>query len=169
LLPLVLMRLPAQLVLFIPMFITNTIASAVVRASAFDADRAASRLVGKKTFGIVVERFEQIDFVWDGMLADLKFLSKEGQLPDNLPQQIALRMQDLTAELCAVLRETVHAPDEKPFETRPSTVDRLAAVQAEPDAGVFQCPLPARLILRDYEGLARQISADFYASRFGAK
>jgi hypothetical protein len=169
LLPLMLMRLPAQLVLFIPMFIANTIGSGVVRAAAFDADRAASRLVGKKTFAAVVDRLEQINFSWDGMLADLKFLSKEGQLPDNLPQQIAIRMQDMSAELCAVLRETLNAPDEKPFDTTPSTPDRMQAVQNEPADGVFRCGLPARNLFADYEGLARQMSADFYAARFGAK
>jgi hypothetical protein len=169
LLPLMLMRLPAQLVLFIPMFIANTIAATVVRAAEFDADRAAARLVGRKTFTAVVERLEQIDFVWDGMLMDLKFLSKEGQLPENLPQQIAVRMQDMTAELCAALRETVHAPDEKPFETRPSTPDRFEAVQNEPEGGIFRCGLAARGLLREYEALSRQMSGDFYAGRFGVK
>src|SRR5205085_10967379 len=131
-------RLPGRLVLFIPMVIAKAVAAAAVRAAEFDADRAAARLVGRKTFMAVVERLEQIDFVWDGMLMDLKFLSKEGQLPENLPQQIAVRMQDMTAELCAALRETVNAPDEKPFETRPSTPDRFEAVQKEPADGVFR-------------------------------
>ncbi len=169
LLPLMLMRLPAQIVLFIPMFIANTIAAAAVRAAEFDADRTAARLVGKKTFMAVVERLEQINFVWDGMLMDLKFLSKEGELPENLPQQIALRMQDMTAELCAALRETVHAPDEKPFETRPSTPDRFEAVQNEPESGVFRCGLAARGLFKEYESVARQMSGDFYAGRFGVK
>jgi hypothetical protein len=103
------------------------------------------------------------------MLMDLKFLSKEGQLPENLPQQIAVRMQDMTAELCVALKETVHAPDEKPFDTRPSTPDRFEAVQNEPADGVCRCGLAARGLLRDYEGTARQMSAEFYAGRFGAK
>src|SRR5205085_8005108 len=68
LLPLMLMRFPAQLVLFIPMFIANTIAQSVVRAAEFDADRAAARLVGRKTFASVVERLDLIDFTWDGVL-----------------------------------------------------------------------------------------------------
>jgi predicted Zn finger-like uncharacterized protein len=169
LLPLVLMRLPAQLVLFIPMFIANTLAQSVVRAAEFDADKAAARLVGKKMFGIVIERLEHIDFVWTGLPADLKFLHKEGQLPPNLPQEVSVRMQDMTAELVAALRDTVNAPEEKPFDTRPSTSDRLQALNDEPAEGVFRCGVPARNLLRDYEGLARQISADFYAARFGAK
>jgi len=169
LLPLMLMRLPAQMVLFVPMFIANTIAQSAVRAAEFDADKAASRLVGRKTFVAVIDRLEQIDYSWDGVLADLKFLNTEGQLPDSLPQQVFLRMQDMSAELWGALRETVKAPEEKPFDTKPLAPDRLEAVQNEPNDGVFRCPLAASRLFSDYEGLSRKISADFYASRFGAK
>ena len=169
LLPLVLMKIPAQAVLFIPMFVANTIASAVVRKTELDADLAATRLVGRKTYSGLIERLEQIDFTWDGVMADLNFFHKEGQLPDNLPQTIAVRMQDMTTELVAALRESVNAPDEKPFDTKPSTPDRLEAIANEPADGVLKCGLPARNLIADYEGLARKMSADFYAGRFGAR
>lgn len=169
LLPLMLMRLPAQIVLFIPMFIANTIAQSAVRAAEFDADKAASRLVGRKTFAAVIDRLEQIDYSWDGVLADLNFLNTEGSLPDSLPQQVFLRMQDMSSELWGALRETVKAPEEKPFDTKPVAPDRLEAVQNEPNDGVFRCPLAASRLFSDYEGLSRKITADFYASRFGAK
>jgi hypothetical protein len=169
LLPLMLMRLPAQIVLFIPMFIANTLAQSAARAAEFDADKAASRLVGRKTFAAVIERLEQIDYSWDGVLADLNFLNTEGQLPDNLPHQVFLRMQDMSSELWSVLRETVKAPEEKPFDTKPVAPDRLEAVQKEADTGVFKCPLAASRLFGDYEGIAQKITADFYASRYGAK
>jgi hypothetical protein len=169
LLPLMLMRLPAQIVLFIPMFIANTIAQSAVRAAEFDADKAASRLVGRKTFAAVIERLEQIDYSWDGVLADLNFLNTEGRLPDSLPQQVFLRMQDMSSELWSVLRETVKAPEEKPFDSKPLAPDRLEAVQNEPNDGVLRCPLAASRLFSDYEGLSQRITADFYSSRFGAK
>jgi len=169
LLPLMLMKIPAQAVLFIPMFIGNTIAQGAVRAAEFDADRAATRLVGRKTFAAVVERLDLISFTWDGVLNDLKFLHKEQQLPESVPNQVAVQMLDMTPELCAALRDTVNAPDEKPFDTKPSAADRLEAVQNEALDGVFRCTLPAKSLLADYEGLSRRITADFYKARFGAK
>jgi Zn-dependent protease with chaperone function len=169
LLPLKLLKIPAQLALFVPMFVANTIAQAVVRAAEFDADLAASRLVGRRTFAAVIERLEQIDYSWDGVLADLNFLHTEQKLPDNLPEQVALRMLDMSPELWGALRDTVKAPDEKPFDTKPSTPDRLEAVQNEPAEGVLKCHLPARRLFSDYEGQARKITAGFYTSRFGAK
>lgn len=168
LLPLKVMKLPAQIVLFVPMFIANTIAQAVVRAAELDADHAAARLVGKRTFTVVLERLEQIDFSWDGVLADLKFLNTENRLPDSLPEQVSLRMLDMSPELWGALRDTVKAPDEKPFDTKPMTADRLEAVQNEPVDGVLRCSLPASRLFSNYEGVSRQITTDFCASRFGA-
>ncbi len=169
LLPLMLTKLPAQMVLFIPMFIANTIAQSAVRAAEFDADRAAARLVGRKTFAAVIERLEQINFSWDGILADLKFLNSEQQLPDSLPEQVALRMLDMSPELWGALRDTVNAPDEKPFDTKPLTPDRLEAVQNEAPDGVLRCPLPAAKLFSGYADISRKMSADFYASRFKVK
>jgi len=168
LLPLKVTKLPAQIVLFIPMFIANTIAQSVVRAAELDADQAAARLVGRRTFAATLERLEQIDYSRDGVLADLTFLNTEKQLPDNLPEQITLRMADMSSELWGVLRDTVKAPDEKPFDTKPVATERLEAVQNEPADGVLRCPLPASALLANYDRLCRKISADYYSSRFGA-
>ena len=151
------------------MFIANTIAAAVSRGAEFDADRASVRLVGKKTFTGLLERLELIDFSWDGVLADLAFLNTEQQLPDSLPEQVAIRMQDMTPELCAVLRETVNKPDEKPFDSRPSNADRLEAIATETGEGVFHSGLAARRLIQDYDGLSRRMTADFYRARFGSK
>lgn len=169
LLPLKVMKFPAQIVLFVPMFIANTIAQSVVRAAELDADHAAARLVGRRTFAAVLERLEQINFSWDGVLADLKFLNKEDRLPDSLPEQVALRMLDMSPELWGALRDTVNAPDEKPFDTKPIASDRLEAVQNEPADGVLKCSLPASRLFSDYEGLSRTVTAGFYTSRFGSK
>jgi hypothetical protein len=116
-----------------------------------------------------MERLEQINFSWDGVLADLKFLNKEDRLPDSLPEQVALRMLDMSPELWGALRDTVNAPDEKPFDTKPIASDRLEAVQNEPADGVLKCSLPASRLFSDYEGLSRTVTAGFYTSRFGSK
>ena len=50
LLPLRAIRLFAQMALFVPMFIGNTVASSLVRLVELDADRAGARLVGRETF-----------------------------------------------------------------------------------------------------------------------
>jgi hypothetical protein len=169
LLPLAWSKFIAQAVLFVPMFIANTVAAGVVRRAELDADRSTVRLVGQETFAVLLERLELIDFTWEGMTAELDFLHTEQQLPESLPEQLAVRMLDMTPELCAALRETVNKPDEKPFDSRATNPERLAGVQEEPAEGVLKCDLPARALLADYPALARQITFDYYVGRFGAQ
>ena len=169
LVPLRAAKLVTQAVLFIPMFIGNTLAQNLVRQSELDADRAAARLVGRETFAATLLRLGDIEFTWQGVLAELAFLHKEQQLPDSLPQQLSLRMLDMTPELAAALRETVGKPEEKPFDSRPSDADRLAATQHEPVGGVCVCGLPARTLFATYEETARQITFDYYSAQFGAQ
>lgn len=167
LLPLRATKLAPQAVLFVPMFIANTVGGFVVRRAELDADLAAARLVGRQCFAGLLERMELIEFSWEGVLAELDFLHKEQALPDNLPQQLALRMLDASPEVVAALRETVHEEDDKPFDARASSSERLAAIEAEQDDGLFRCSLPARSLLADYDATARQITWDYYAARFG--
>jgi len=167
LLPLRAAKLVAQAVLFIPMFIGNTIAQNLVRQSELDADRAAARLVGRETFSASLVRLGVVEFTWQGILSELSFLYKEQQLPDSLPQQLAVRLLDMTPELCAALRDTVAKQEEKPFDSRPSDEERLAATKTEPQGGVYVCGLPARALFGDYEGLARKVTFEYYSGLFG--
>jgi hypothetical protein len=66
-----------------------------------------------------------------------------------------------------VLRETVNKPEEKAFDARATNPERLAAIESESDEGVFRCPLPARSLIADYDTIARQMTWDYYAARFG--
>jgi hypothetical protein len=78
-------------------------------------------------------------------------------------------MLDMTPELRAVLRETVNKPYEKPFDSRATTPERLEAIAAEPESGIFDCPLPAKALLANYESAAREMTWDYYSTRFGAQ
>jgi hypothetical protein len=169
LLPLRAAKFIAQAVLFIPMFIGNTVASTLVRAAELDADRTTARLVGRRTFTSLLTQVGVVGFTWQGVLAELNFLHRDQKLPDSLPQQLAVRMLDMTPELCAALRETVVKQEEKPFDARATDEERLAATEAEPDRGVLECRFPASALLADSDGLSRQITFDHYASLFGPR
>ena len=76
-------------------------------------------------------------------------------------------MLDMTPELCIALRETVNKPEDRPFDSRASNPERLAAIANEAEQGTFSNPLPARVLLTGYHDLGRKMSWDFYAGRFG--
>lgn len=169
LLPLAAMKLVPQAVLFVPMFIANTIGAAVIRASERDADRTAARLIGSKSILGLLEREELIEFTWEGVLAELEFLHREQQLPEKLPDHLALRMLDMTPELRAVLGETVTKAEDRPFDTRASRPERVEWLAGEPASGVFTSAEPAKRLLVQYDALAKTMSRDLYASRFGGQ
>ena len=160
-------RIFAQVVLFIPMFIGNTVAAGLVRRTQFDADRCQARLAGKDDFEPTQQRAAVAAFNWEGVLAELNFLRKEGQLPDSLPKQLELRMIDVTPELTGVLMETVVKRQDKPFDSQPSDADRLAAIAGEPTAGAVACDLPAWHLFANYDKLASEITWEYYSAAYG--
>ncbi len=159
----------ARIVLWIPMFIGNTVAASLARESELDADRCAARLIGSKAWAATIERLKVVNFTWEGILTELPFLYKEQQLPDSLPHHLAERMSDVTPELAATLVQTVIKEEEIPFDSRPSDADRLAAVAAEPASGVLSAPQPASVLVAECTRLSRAVTFDYYAGLFGAQ
>ena len=136
-------KLVAQGVLWVPMFIGNTVASGLVKRTELDGDRCHARLAGGRNLAEVLPRLKIIDYTWQGLLAELAFRHRDQSLPDSLPQQMQLQMVDMTPDLCEILLETAVKPQEKPFDSRPRDADRLAAAASEPKTGVFHCDLAA--------------------------
>src|SRR5207245_4935373 len=83
LLPLRAMKFAPQAVLFVPMFVANTVGAVVVRQAELDADRAAARLVGRQRFAALLERMEMVEFTWEGVLAELGYLYREPALHNS--------------------------------------------------------------------------------------
>jgi hypothetical protein len=150
----------ARAALWVPMFIGNTVAAALVRRTEFDADLCSARLAGKQSFTENIERVKIIDYTWEGILPELSFLYKEQRLPDSLPHELAARLREITPELSTTLIQTV---------IKPSDEERVSAVTAEPAAGVMTCPLPASALWTDFGKLARDVSFDYYSAAFGAQ
>ena len=100
LVPLLLARFPVQIVLFVPMFLANTLASGIARRAELDADLIAAQLTGRNSFAHLVQRLGMIDFAWQGILVELDFLYRDQQLPDSLPQQLAVLGTDNDPFFC---------------------------------------------------------------------
>ena len=107
------------------------------------------------------------DSTWRRRLAELNYLRKEGQLPDNLPRQLQLRMIDVTPELTGVLMETVVKHVDKPFDSRPSDADRLTAIATEPAAGEVTSDLPAWHLFANFDKLAGEMTWEYYSVAYG--
>jgi len=159
----------ARAAVWVPMFIGNTVAAALVRQTELDADLCAARLAGKQTFVELLDRVKIVEYTWEGILAEISFLYKEQKLPDSLPHELAARLKDTTPELAAALIESVIKPEEIPFDSRPNESERRSAVAAEPAKGVLACPLPATALWSDFGKLARDVSFEYYSAALGAQ
>jgi hypothetical protein len=168
-LPLKALSFLARAALWIPMFIGNTVAAALVRRTEFDADLCSARLAGKTTFTDTIERVKIVEYTWDGILAEISFLYKEQRLPDSLPHEVAARLKEMTPELAGALIQSVIKTEEVPFDSRPNEADRLSAVAIEPAEGAVVGPQPASVLWFDYGKLARDVSFDYYSAAFGAQ
>jgi hypothetical protein len=159
----------ARAALWVPMFIGNTVAAALVRRAELDADLCAARLAGRQPLLESIDRVKLIEYTWEGILAELSFLHKEQRLAESLPHELAARMRDTTPELAEALMESVIKVKEIPFDSRPSEADRRAAVAAEPAQGVMKCPHQAMALWTDFAKLARDTSLEYYSAAFGAQ
>jgi hypothetical protein len=159
----------ARAALWVPMFIGNTVAAALVRQTELDADVCSARLIGKQAFTETLDRVKIVEYTWEGILPELSFLYKEQRLPDSLPHELAARMREMTPELCATLVQTVITAEEIPFDSRPSEAERSGAVAAEPASGAIACPPPASGLWTNFGKMARDASFDYYSAAFGAQ
>ncbi|MCU0878197.1 MAG: hypothetical protein MUF06_10465 [Pirellulaceae bacterium] len=158
-----------RMVLWVPMFIGNTIAAALVRRAELDADRCAARLIGRTAFGELQDRIKLVDYTWDGIQAELAFLFKEQRLPASLPDEVAVRLEELSPDLAHTLLATVIKPEEIPFDSRPTDEERLEAVASEPAAGIVASNRPATAAWSDFDKLARELTFQDYSRAFGAQ
>jgi hypothetical protein len=158
-----------RMVLWVPMFIGNTIAAALVRRAELDADRCAARLIGRTAFGELQDRVKLVDYTWDGIQAELAFLYKEQRLPASLPDEVAVRLGDLSPDLAQTLLATVIKPEEIPFDSRPTDEERLEVVASEPASGIVASERPATALWSDFDKLARELTFQDYSRVFGAQ
>jgi hypothetical protein len=158
-----------RMVLWVPMFIGNTIAAALVRRAEFDADRCAARLIGRADWAGLQDRLKLVDYTWDGLQAELAFLYKEQRLPASLPAETAARLDELSPDLAQTLLATVIKPEEIPFDSRPTDEERQEAVSREPDEGVVSSSTPASALWYDFGKLAGELSFQDYSRMFGAQ
>lgn len=166
-LPLRALSFVGRAALWLPMFLGNSAATGLVRRTELDADLCTARLIGREDFARLLERVKLVEYTWEGIFPELKFLYSEQKLPDSLPHELANRLHELAPEVSATLLESVITSEVIPFDSRPSESERLGAVEGEPTDGVLACPLPAHVLWAEYGKLAREASFDYYSALFG--
>jgi hypothetical protein len=133
----------------------------------FDADRYEARMVGGEVFESTARRLHVLGAATQGAYADLASCMREGRLPDNLPKLIVANVAQIPPEALETIDERVTEGKTGLFDTHPCDRERIFHAHAEDADGVFALDGPGSDVFRDFDGLCRASTLDFYRLNFG--
>ena len=154
-------------VLWPVMYVAHILASDLVRRREVNADRYEARVVGSEKFPRILQLQGVLEFIWQGAQSDLEFQHGERRLVDNLPRLIMNNLGELPEEVHAALAGSVPPRKTNPYSGRLTDQERLEVVRQENAPAMFQSELPAHAVLSDFDGLARDLTWDYYLATFG--
>ena len=154
-------------VLWPAMYVAHILASDLVRRREVNADRYEARVVGSEKYPRILQLQGVLEFIWQGAQSDLEFQHGERRLVDNLPRLIMHNLGELPEEVHAALAGSVPPRATNPYSSRLTDQERLEIARQENAPAMFQSDLPAHAVLVDFDGLARDLTWDYYLATFG--
>lgn len=148
------------------MWIGHLVSCSLFRQMEFDADRYEMRLVGSATFESTERRLLVLSAAMQWTYADIDRRLLAGKTPENLPRLMAANVVQMPSDLVAKIDKSLEHEKTSFFSTHPSSRDRIAKARRENAPGIFHLEGPATDVFRDFDGLAKRVSIDFYR-RFG--
>ncbi len=156
-------------ILWLFMWISHGLASALMRQMEYDADRRQVRLVGAETFETCMWELIVLNVGHQKSLADLEESLREGRLADDLPGLVVVNRRDLPVHVIDPLRSQLASEKTSLFATHPAARDRVANARGELARPAFSSDLPAPALFRDFAALSKRVSLDFYRAVLGPR
>lgn len=154
-------------ILWLLMWISHGLASALMRQMEYDADRRQVRLVGAEVFETCMWELITLNVAHQKSLADLEESLREGRLADDLPGLVVVNRRDLPARVIDSLRSQLASEKTSLFATHPAARDRLANARGEQAPPAFSSDLMASALFRDFAALSKRVSLDYYRAVLG--
>ena len=145
------------------------VSSFLSRQMEFDADLYQARVSGSDLFKATHLRLPIISVAWERTTSYLGHMWDERRLVDDavgLHVTEADRVAGNPDFVSQIVSGTLAAPTHH-LSTHPSTADRIAAIEGRALEGKVLSDAPATAVFTDFDALARQVSADFYAAQLG--
>lgn len=153
--------------LWVLMVLAHAANCLVLRQEEYDADRFASRLIGGEAFAGVLRRLHVLGLASHGADYDLGQAWQERRLADDLPVLILGNVRQIPPKTLAEYEQQLERMRTRMFDTHPARGDRLRALQAEGDEGVFRLDRPAADLFADFAALCRHATAEHYRAVLG--
>lgn len=153
----------SRLLLKVLMYFGHGVSGFLLRQMEFDADRAEVQIAGTAAFAEVMRRLLEMETAarqsyreaarqWEATM----------QLPDNLPLLIVQRSHALSPQEKKKVEASLAEKVTGWFDTHPAHGARLAAVQRQPEAGLFEEDAPAGELLQNLANFGKFVTLIHY-------
>ncbi|MDR3109867.1 MAG: M48 family metalloprotease [Planctomycetaceae bacterium] len=153
--------------IWVLMILGQYVAGFMSRQMEYDADSFGIRLCGSTQFAAMIKRSLMLSIASDKTINDINYMLNEDRLPDNYPLLIAANMNIFNDELDRMATKVIRTSKTGISDTHPCDTDRIAAANEMAEPGVLHVDLPASLFFRNFLGLSREVSLDFYRNEVG--
>lgn len=146
------------------MYLGNMISCNMMRQMEYDADQHEARVAGSDTFISTSMQLPLLMIACERTKDDVKQSWREDRLGDNFVTMVQAnvgRIHKAPKELSKI-RKSILEAETGLFDTHPSTSDRIAQAKDPYWPGVFQLNAPAKILFRDFDGLSRALTLEFY-------
>ena len=154
----------ARRIIWAFMLLGNLASGHLSRQMEFDADGFETKLVGSKSFAESSRKILMLSIANEKTIGDVRYMIQEDRLPDNYPLLIAANMEIHGDDWSSLVTKIINESKTGIYDTHPCDKERIAAAEQAAEPGVFHCKLPASLLFRNFLGLCREVSLDFYRS-----
>jgi Zn-dependent protease with chaperone function len=156
-------------ILWVLMWVGHVVSGFMLRQMEFDADRYEARVAGSANFARTADRLRVLALASQWAHADLGQAWQTSQLADDLPSLVMANVDQLQAkpDLLERLRTESLKAKTGLFDTHPADRDRVASAAREQAPGLFTLEVPATVLFRDFEGLSRRVTLDYYRRLIG--
>jgi Zn-dependent protease with chaperone function len=157
-----------KLLFMIMLFTAHLLSSIMSRQMEYDADRHEARFTGAASFVATLRRVMELSVGHEKTLSQIPDFWKNGKkLPDDVPAMVAHASRRLTPEQRRIVDAVLARQGAGWFSSHPAPKDRIRAVNAAAEPGIFSLDLPAISLLRDPHAVSVRASYGFYRSRLG--
>jgi Zn-dependent protease with chaperone function len=132
-----------------------------------NADRYLAEVAGSKGVAATLREQAALGLVFVSVRESLQQGWLQGRLPEDLPRLTATLRQRDRVKIDHAVTESFQARKRGLFRASPSVEERIGKALQVKAAGIFHSDLPAIVLLREPEELARRVTFRFYQDRFG--
>ena len=136
----------------------------MMRHMEFDADTYEAQIAGSNQFRRTSVRMRLLSAAYQSVCEDLGALWEDRKLVDDLPSAVADRAVAMEKEFNQHVDAMLAEEQSSYFDTHPADIERIQKAEALKAPPMFRLELPASVLIKDFEELAKQSTRRFYVA-----